>query len=68
MTSTWDNFNSVFFLSLATTILTFCGVAFGYCYKSKCKECSICFGIVRVQRDVEIEFKEDTAEHKDNKI
>ena len=65
----WDNFNSVFFLSLATTILTFCGVAFSYCYKSKCKECSICFGIVRVQRDVEIEFKEDIEhEAKDNKV
>ena len=66
----WDNFNSTFFLSLATTLLTFCGVAFGYAYKSKCKECSICFGVIHVERDVEIELKEDTMEHdgKDDKV
>jgi hypothetical protein len=54
-----DDFNGTFFLSITTAILTFCGVIFSYAYKSKCKECSICVGLIRVQRDVEIELKED---------
>jgi hypothetical protein len=32
------------------------------CYKSKCKECSVCGGRIRILRDIDAEVKEDAFE------
>ena len=50
-----DIFNSVFWLSISSMILASFGVALKYCLKSKCSETNLCFGLVRIKRDVEIE-------------
>ena len=47
------NFNSTFFLSLATMTFGFCGVALGYALKSKCSSVKCC--CIEIIRDVELE-------------
>lgn len=32
------------------------------CYKSKCKECSVCGGRIRILRDIDAEVREDAIE------
>jgi hypothetical protein len=46
--------------------LTICGVASGligiltlYCLRSKCKKCSICYGLIIIDRDTQGEVMED---------
>jgi hypothetical protein len=50
-----DIFNSVFWLSISTMILTSFGVLLKYCLKSKCDKIDLCFGLIKVHRNVEIE-------------
>ena len=33
-----------------------------YCLKSKCKRCSICYGMIQVHRDIESEIIEEQIE------
>ena len=33
-----------------------------YCFKSKCKSCSICFGLIKIERDVQAENEEEKME------
>ena len=47
------NFNSTFFLSLATMIFGFCAGALGYALKSKCSSVKCC--CIEIIRDVELE-------------
>jgi hypothetical protein len=48
-----NNFNSTFFLSLATMTFGFFGVALGYALKSKCSSVKCC--CIEIIRDVELE-------------
>lgn len=50
-----DTFDGVFFLSLATILAGAIGVSFRYCFKSKCENFSICFGLLSVDRRVDLE-------------
>lgn len=53
---TWiTEFNSVFFISLATIITGSLGVAIKYCLRSKCEHLSLCFGMIDIDRRVDIE-------------
>jgi hypothetical protein len=38
----------------------------GISYKSKCKNIKLCGGIVEIERDVEIEYKEDEINNNNN--
>ena len=49
------NFNSTFFLSLATMTFGFCAGALGYALKSKCNSVKLCYGCLEIERDVELE-------------
>jgi len=55
-------FNGTFWLSMTTLIIGFLTGVSVYCLKSKCKNCSICFGLVKVERDVELEEKFEEVE------
>ena len=57
MTDFYD-FNSTFFLSLATMTFGFFGLALGYALKSKCNSVKVC-GCIEIQRDIEAELEED---------
>ena len=54
-----DTYNGAFFLSIGTMLFAFLGLSVRYCYQSKCKDCSICFGLIHIIRDVDVELQED---------
>ena len=48
-----EGVNAVFYISLCTIFCTSISLAFKYCYKSKCKEVSLCcLKIVEKQKDL----------------
>ena len=53
----FQEFNAAFFLSMGTLIFGFGGVIINGMFKSKCKKCKLC--CVEIERDIEIESKED---------
>lgn len=55
----YQTFNSGFWLSLTALIFAFFGVAIKACYTSKCKKCSVCFGLVEINRDIDAEQQYD---------
>ena len=56
------DFNSGFFLTIAGITTAFLSGAIVYCIKSKCSKCSICFGLVHIERDVALEEKMEELE------
>jgi hypothetical protein len=54
-----QEFNGVFFLSLATILAGAVGLSFRYCFKSKCENFSICCGLLSVDRRVDLETSLD---------
>jgi hypothetical protein len=53
----YDEFNSVFWLTLSGVLIGFCGLTARMCYKSKCKTID-CFGL-HIVRDTDAEEKID---------
>ena len=51
---------------MAGIILTFLGSLSVFCLKSKCKNCSICFGLIKVESDVQTEYDEEKRELEHN--
>lgn len=54
-----ETYDGVFFLSLATILASSFAVAIRYCLKSKCEDFSICYGLLRVERRVDLETQVD---------
>ena len=52
-------FGGAFWITITGVILGFLGTMVTFCLKSKCKECDICFGAVKIVRDVEAENREE---------
>lgn len=64
MTKWTDEYDSVFFISIATIFTGFCGIMLKYCFRSKCSKFSCC-GLT-IERNVEAELEEqriELAEH-----
>jgi len=61
-----NQFNSVFWITIVGLILTFLGSLSIFCLKSKCKNCSICFGLIKIERDVQAENDEEKLELEHN--
>ena len=49
-------FDDTFWLTLAGIIVGVLGVLIRYCFLSKCDNVSICFGILKIHRAVELEL------------
>jgi hypothetical protein len=61
--SIYDNFNSVFFLSLATLVIGSVGVCLATCIKSKCTSCKFSWiNGIEIIRDVEAENQAEEME------
>ena len=60
-----STFNAVFFLSLGTMIFAFGALLLKYGLQSRCIKCSICYGLIAVERDPQAENVElqDQLEH-----
>ena len=60
--SEWDNFNSVFWLSLSAGVFGFFAIALKSCLKSKCSDTDLCFGMIKIKRDTASELEESEFE------
>jgi hypothetical protein len=47
--------DAVFFVSIATITAGLIKFTITYCLKSKCSDFSICFGLLKIKRDVAVE-------------
>lgn len=54
-----ETYDGVFFISLATILVGAFGVSVKYCLKSKCEHFSLCFGLVDIDRRVDLEVQEE---------
>ena len=55
-------FGGSFWITFVGLILTFLTGTTVYCLKSKCKTCSICFGLIKIERDIISEIEEEKME------
>ena len=55
-------YDGVFMISLATILVGAFGVSVRYCLKSKCEHFSICYGLIAVDRRVDLEVQEHIRE------
>jgi hypothetical protein len=62
----YDTFDSAFFITVISMIIGIVGLSIKYCLKSKCEHCNICFGLIKIDRRVELEENElnETNEEK----
>jgi len=58
----WDNFNSVFWLSLAAAVFGFGGLCLKSLLKSKCSDTELCYGLIKIKRDTMAEVEENEYE------
>jgi hypothetical protein len=54
-----DNFDGVFFITIATITIGFLGLVIKYCLKSKCQTFSLCCGLISIDRRVDLELQEE---------
>lgn len=53
---TWINtYDGIFFITITTIIIGFLGLSVRYCLKSKCSKFKCCFGLIDIDRTVELE-------------
>ncbi len=57
-----NEFGGTFWLTITGVISAFISGALVYAIKSKCSRCSLCFGLIDIQRDVALEVEEQKFE------
>lgn len=58
--SKWmETYDAVFFISLATIIVGLLGLIIKVCLKSKCEHFRLCWGLISVDRRVDLEVEEE---------
>ncbi len=57
-----NEFNSAFWLTITGVLTAFISGSLVYAIKSKCSKCNFCFGLVNIERNVEIEEKIEELE------
>ena len=55
MSPWYSEFNAVFFTGIATMIIGIAGLAIKYGFASKCDNVEICYGLLKIHRQVEFE-------------
>jgi hypothetical protein len=61
--SDWiQTYDAVFFVTISTLVCGSFGLVVRYCLKSKCDEVNLCFGLIKVHRDVKTELEEEMKE------
>lgn len=59
MSSWYNTFDAVFFITITTIITGSFGLALKFCLKSKCENFSCCYGLMEIERNVDIEAREE---------
>lgn len=63
MSDNWINtFDAVFFLTIGSLLFGCFGLVIKYCLRSKCDNVNLCFGLITVHRNVELEAEEEMKE------
>jgi len=57
-----QTYDAVFFVTISTLVCGSFGLVIRYCLKSKCDEINLCFGLIKVHRDVKAEVDEEMKE------
>jgi hypothetical protein len=57
-----NEFDSAFWLTITGVLTAFISGSLVYAIKSKCSRCSMCFGLVNIERNVEVEEKIEELE------
>jgi len=61
--SDWiQTYDAVFFVTISTLVCGSFGLIVRYCLKSKCDEVNLCFGLIKVHRDVKAELELEEKE------
>ena len=58
----YETFDGVFWITILTVLTGSIGLAFRYCLKSKCENFSCCWGMIKINRNVDIEAQEEIRE------
>ena len=56
-----DTYDAVFFISIGSMIIGFMGLLIKYCLKSKCEHFNLCFGLLKIDRRVDLEVQEEMS-------
>ena len=63
MSDDWiTTFDAVFFLTIGSLVFGCFGLVIRYCLKSKCDNINLCFGMITIHRNVELEAEEEMKE------
>jgi len=63
MSDSWINtFDGIFFVTISTLVCGSFGLVVRYCLKSKCDEVNLCFGLIKVHRDIKAELELEEKE------
>lgn len=54
-----DTFDSTFFLAIGSLLLSALALSAKYCLKSKCEHFSVCYGLLKIDRRVDLETQID---------
>jgi hypothetical protein len=57
-----NEFNSAFWLTITGVLTAFISGSLVYAIKSKCSKCNFCYGLINIERNVEIEEKIEELE------
>jgi hypothetical protein len=63
----YNTFDSIFFITGLTIITGSIGLCLKFCLKSKCDNVNLCYGLIKIHRNVELEM-EDIEENKNEEI
>ena len=55
-------YDGVFFISITTILASSFGLAIKYCLKSKCEHFTLCCGLIKIDRRVDLEVQEELAQ------
>ena len=54
-----DTYDAVFFISIAGIVVGCFGLIIRTCLRSKCEHFSLCFGLIKIDRRVDLEVQEE---------
>lgn len=63
----YETFNDIFFVTVISIIGGGLALALKFCLKSKCDNVNLCWGLIKVHRNTELE-ENDINENEENKI
>jgi hypothetical protein len=59
MSDWFSEFNGIFFITISGLICTSVSLLIRYCLKSKCEDVNICYGLINIKRNVNLEVEEE---------